>query len=106
MSQTKVKEAIISGAVLATSLAIKDSIYALLKKYFPLPGDEFFASMVTALITVIMLIIILWLSTFYVTPEEKIETMKRREKLAYQKKMSEFADLQKRMHMNSPHNIR
>lgn len=100
MSQSKVKEAVIAGAVLATSLAIKDSIYSLLKKYFPLPEDEFFASMATALITVILLIIILWLSTFYITPEEKIEEMRKKEKLEYQQKMSELADLQKEMQIH------
>lgn len=95
MSQAKVKDAVIAGAVLATSLAVRDSIYSALRNYFPLPEDEFYANLVTALITIILLVLVLWLSTFYETPEEKMENQRREQKLENHKKLMEVAERQK-----------
>lgn len=80
MSQKEIKNAVVSGAVLATSLAVRDSIYALTKKLFPLPEDELYANVITALVTIILLFIVLWISSMYKTPEEEAEELKKKQK--------------------------
>lgn len=97
MSQLRVKEAIISGAVLATSIAVRESIYAILRRLFPLPEDEVYANVVTAIITVILLVLILWIFSFYVTPEEKQQMEYKKYKKEYQERLAKLLEEQNQL---------
>lgn len=91
MSRSEIKEAVIAGAVLATSLAVRDSIYSLVKKYIPLPADEFYANLLTTLITILLLFVVLLLSRAYMTSEELSEKRRKQEKILRDKLLVDIA---------------